>query len=260
MHTLYRFFNAEGTLLYVGITNDPGRRMTKHRGGKSWWLEVARVEMEQHPDRLALRAAELKAIEHERPLYNIQHNRPAARVAAQPESTPITDETWAFTDRYGRDRTGLRIALYWEAHGDPITDDYTPEDIDAFELLRMWLKYVGSTDIALYGLPKEQVPIFWYLRFSPSPDFGGAPFCEMSKILAKAHGWCVENFFTYFDWPTSEQTGEPINFLTLPVADKLWNHRQANKGGFIQEALQWKPAAYQSSFNPWALAKAAGLL
>jgi hypothetical protein len=30
-HTLYRFFNAAGDLLYIGLTNDPGRRLQKPR-------------------------------------------------------------------------------------------------------------------------------------------------------------------------------------------------------------------------------------
>jgi len=35
---------------------------------------------------------------------------------------------------------------------------------------------------------------------------------------------------------------EPLDWLTLPVVDKLWNARRADKGGFIQVATQWKPA------------------
>ena len=40
-------------------------------------------------------------------------------------------------------------------------------------------------------------------------------------------------------------TGEELNWLTLPVVDKLWNRKRADKGGFIQEATGWKPAIFQ---------------
>jgi predicted GIY-YIG superfamily endonuclease len=72
--TLYRFFDAEDTLLYVGLTVNPGRRMEKHRGTQPWWNDVARIEMEQHQDLATLRAAEREAIEHEQPLHNVRMN------------------------------------------------------------------------------------------------------------------------------------------------------------------------------------------
>jgi predicted GIY-YIG superfamily endonuclease len=72
-HTLYRFYSADDTLLYVGLTINPGRRMEKHRG-REWWRDVARITLEQHPDLDTLRRAERLAIETERPLHNIRMN------------------------------------------------------------------------------------------------------------------------------------------------------------------------------------------
>lgn len=73
-HALYRFYDATGDLLYVGITVDPGKRLTRHSGDKPWWNEVARVELEQHPTRSAVLAAERLAIANERPRHNIRLN------------------------------------------------------------------------------------------------------------------------------------------------------------------------------------------
>lgn len=73
-HTLYRFFDAEDTLLYVGLTVNPGRRMEKHAYDKPWWDTVARIAMEQHPDIETLRAAERAAIKAEKPLHNVRMN------------------------------------------------------------------------------------------------------------------------------------------------------------------------------------------
>lgn len=74
LHTLYRFFDAGGNLLYVGITCNPGRRMDRHRTDKAWWSEIVRVEMEQYSTREALAAAERVAITSEKPQYNIRMN------------------------------------------------------------------------------------------------------------------------------------------------------------------------------------------
>lgn len=72
VHTLYRFFDADGDLLYVGITCDPGSRFKQHRRGKSWWHEIARIELEQFSSRVELEQAEREAIPKENPKYNIK--------------------------------------------------------------------------------------------------------------------------------------------------------------------------------------------
>lgn len=74
LHTLYRFYDASDQLLYVGITNDPPRRFSKHRDDKAWWTGVARIDLEMHQTRHELAAAERAAIESERPLHNIRMN------------------------------------------------------------------------------------------------------------------------------------------------------------------------------------------
>lgn len=78
-HALYRFFAADGALLYVGITRDPRDRFGDHRRDKPWWIEVARIDMEPHPDRDAVLCAEKAAIQAESPRYNTIHQLPAER-------------------------------------------------------------------------------------------------------------------------------------------------------------------------------------
>ena len=74
-HALYRFFDATGALLYVGITLNPGARWTTHSKEKPWWAEVASVTVEQFPDRESVLAAERAAIINEGPTYNVVHNQ-----------------------------------------------------------------------------------------------------------------------------------------------------------------------------------------
>lgn len=68
---LYRLFDAQGRLLYVGIAFNPRGRWRGHCSTKSWWQQVDRREVEWYDSRSAALAAEGVAIIKERPLYNV---------------------------------------------------------------------------------------------------------------------------------------------------------------------------------------------
>lgn len=82
MHTLYRFYDHAGSL--VGITNNPPRRFRKHRGEKTWWLDVADIRLEQFNSRDELAAAERRAIQNEKPLHNVRLNGASRSSKADP--------------------------------------------------------------------------------------------------------------------------------------------------------------------------------
>lgn len=73
---LYRFFDAEDRLLYVGITRDVGSRFGAHRRQAGWWSEAVRCDYRALPDRPAAEAAEALAIATERPLHNASRPTP----------------------------------------------------------------------------------------------------------------------------------------------------------------------------------------
>jgi hypothetical protein len=123
------------------------------------------------------------------------------------------------------------LEAIWEVSHDPISDDYTPEETEAGELLHMWAEQVREV------YPDGLVPIYWFVYSEGQGKFERMPF--------QRHLGDAEDFLTYFSWPVSKSTGERLNWLTLPVADKLWNEHRANKGGFIQEATGWKPSILQ---------------
>lgn len=83
-HALYRFYDAAGDLLYVGLTADPGTRWKTHSRQKEWWHEVTTIRVEHFPDRVSVEAAERHAIQTERPRYNSKHN--GGQVARRPAS------------------------------------------------------------------------------------------------------------------------------------------------------------------------------
>ncbi|MFI1728220.1 GIY-YIG nuclease family protein [Streptomyces acidicola] len=70
---LYRLYDAEGVLLYVGITNMPNVRFATHRS-KPWWKQVLRKEIEWFDTRQPAAEAEVLAIRNEQPLYNVTNS------------------------------------------------------------------------------------------------------------------------------------------------------------------------------------------
>lgn len=80
---LYRLYDAEDTLLYVGVSVEPFRRMTQHAAEQAWWGTVARTTIETFPDREAALTAEREAICTEQPHYNVIHG-PQKRRNAKP--------------------------------------------------------------------------------------------------------------------------------------------------------------------------------
>lgn len=73
-HILYRAYDENYTLLYIGITANPGVRLRKHAEGKDWWAQVASIQLQHFKTRDALEEAERKAIAAESPVFNTQHN------------------------------------------------------------------------------------------------------------------------------------------------------------------------------------------
>lgn len=68
---LYRFFDAGGALLYVGVTSDLRTRWDRHAAERAWWPFVASSTVEWLPSRAAALAAESAAIASESPLHNV---------------------------------------------------------------------------------------------------------------------------------------------------------------------------------------------
>ncbi len=71
---LYRFYNEDDSLLYVGLTRDPSRRISQHAGDKSWWTNVSRIEIAHFDSLEELRSAERDAITTEKPVHNVRMN------------------------------------------------------------------------------------------------------------------------------------------------------------------------------------------
>lgn len=67
---LYRFFDADENLPYVGITDDPWRRWREHVRQKPWYPQVKHQAVTWYETRTAAEIAEQVAIKRERPRFN----------------------------------------------------------------------------------------------------------------------------------------------------------------------------------------------
>ena len=67
---LYRFFDADKRLLYIGITGQPRERWPVHRRKAVWWPRAAFVAVEIHDTEWQALDAERAAIKAENPQFN----------------------------------------------------------------------------------------------------------------------------------------------------------------------------------------------
>lgn len=70
---LYRMFDGEGVLLYVGIAYSFGRRWAQEAVSAPWYPEVQRQTVDWYPSREEAHRLEIEAIQTEKPKYNIAH-------------------------------------------------------------------------------------------------------------------------------------------------------------------------------------------
>jgi excinuclease UvrABC nuclease subunit len=74
---VYRAYNRQGVLLYVGQSIDiEGRMRTHARTSPLWWRDAARVTFEPFATREEAVAAEAAAIRSEFPRWNVMHRSP----------------------------------------------------------------------------------------------------------------------------------------------------------------------------------------
>lgn len=145
---------------------------------------------------------------------------------------------WTYRSRRSDFTRTEPLELLWEVVGDPISDSYTPDEVSAHELFGIWFRKYGAENGGL-------LHIYWTV----------SPVMETAPLQVEPFG--EPNFGTYWSEPVNTATGDPINWMTLPVVDKLWNAQRADKGGFIQEATGWKPSPLQPYVTAASLRAAA---
>ena len=131
---LYRIFGDEDLLLYIGISDDFGRRWNQHARVQPWWDEMQRQTVEWLGSREEAEDAERVAIKAEKPKYNIIHAepRPPRTRAASPVPVP---------------REGRPTGLNWL---------FAPKMLPGFGPAAMTLRDPGTIDRLVKALPEEE--------------------------------------------------------------------------------------------------------
>ena len=75
--SLYRHYNSEKKLLYVGVSLNALNRLGQHSDHSHWFNTITNVTIEHFDTRDAALAAEYAAILNEAPLHNIVHKKAA---------------------------------------------------------------------------------------------------------------------------------------------------------------------------------------
>lgn len=76
---MYRLFDAEDRVIYIGSTGNAEQRIATHRNTMWWGPTIHRVQIETFPNREAAMLAEREAVQTEFPRWNINlrnWNRP----------------------------------------------------------------------------------------------------------------------------------------------------------------------------------------
>jgi hypothetical protein len=154
---------------------------------------------------------------------------------SDPEGETMTTNRWKVGYRkWGPGFWEGPLVAKWEADGDWMTDEYTPDEADAETIFRRWAKWAKG------AFPDGFVPISWFVTCDEPGKFEGMPFQYEEEPARRRN-----DFLTHYEWPVHSVTGERLNWFSLPVADRFWNEQKANKGGFIQEYTGWKPSILQ---------------
>jgi predicted GIY-YIG superfamily endonuclease len=150
---LYRYYNLNRELLYVGISLNAMQRLMQHRDSKSWFDEISFISIQQCDSRKEALKLEKQAIEQEKPIHNRQHNHalPHQRGQKQDDNL-ISTSIKAEIEFIERQRDKLQI-LYLAAEQSNlewrnkfqsllITNNALSKEIDNFQKSKNGRKYL----------------------------------------------------------------------------------------------------------------------
>ena len=138
---LYRHFDKDNKLLYVGISVDALDRLQSHRSQAFWFDKIRKITIEDYSTRKEALKAEREAAEKESPIYNIsltdkckiRHERLSATLNQQPTDEDslrkILNKFWTI-ESY---KNNFRITYGLSNKRSIVVENMTREEIDNFD-------------------------------------------------------------------------------------------------------------------------------
>ena len=127
---LYRYFDDEGKLLYVGISFSAIVRASQHKANADWFDFVSQMTVERFESRDDASKAEIEAIRSENPIYNKTFSKLKSGKKClscekrKPEEEGMwEDEMWICFDCWNI-QADKDMQEYWSSNYDP---DFDPE-------------------------------------------------------------------------------------------------------------------------------------
>lgn len=244
--TLYRLFDEDNRLLYVGISASRlgARRFGQHSQKKEWWQEIATATLEHYASREVALDKERDAIRSESPIHNIQSNpkrgkepHPVVFEESKDGDAPIKSDApikWFFESLQSGYERDISLCLYPEPNMLACLDDVYFEGIDGDEEIDYYAKYLERK-----GLLNDEVPIYWFVR---SPDEKG--FFENAPNSFAPHKLSTD-FLERFTTPINGD--QEIDWFQLPVIGARFKT--------FWDALGYLPSPFQPHFPMRSLIK-----
>jgi len=115
MSQLYRHFDGEGRLLYVGISLNAMARLAQHKNCSHWFRLIKRVEIEPFPSREEAIKAEISAITKENPLHNLSRPKfedlELAKSKAEKSRNDLLSRVVKFNPIYSLDEVAAALGV-----------------------------------------------------------------------------------------------------------------------------------------------------
>ena len=110
---LYRHFDGNGRLLYVGVSLSALTRLAQHATTAKWFGDIRRVDIEWHASRRLALAAESRAIKIEAPVFNAV--RPSVPARLDCVTGILNPRTGRIDGWYSNYIESLHMLGFWRA-------------------------------------------------------------------------------------------------------------------------------------------------
>ena len=241
---VYRLYDADQSLLYVGLTGRGWpQRMREHLRDKPWFSSVTAVNLTKYPTLAQAADAEAKAIRSENPRHNIMHNRnrkPRGSLCPCESRETYGQNQWVVVSRRRPHERKSRLWLVPELSCDPVVDDVF--DASGEDQLEYWLRYLLKHREE--ELLSDKVPISWFVA-------GDKGIFEAAPFAVKHYGG--GDFLDHFYVPHCscfDHDDVLLDFYKLPVVMSRWPA--------LYEALEWRPSPLQPFIPLHSLIRSSG--